>query len=327
MKNDANGSAGLDLRVQAFHGNAVSYSGYRAGQHPRTGPHPSDSQIIEDLQILERDFSLIRMYEASDYAERTVRLIHERGIALRVLAGSWLHAEMNNPECPWWSAAYGADGLSAAALAANRDENARELDRAISLADRYPDIVAAINVGNEALVGWTDHRVSWEAMERYIQRAQAATRVPVSTADNWVPWSSPEGATLATLADFVMMHTYPVWERKPIGEGLSYTIENVEAVRRAIPPGKVIAIGECGWPSLVTVGAAEHLPGAGSEENQARYYGELGQWLRENNMTAFFFEAFDEPWKGGNDPHETEKHWGLYREDRTPKLALRQRTE
>jgi len=34
---------------------------------------------------------------------------------------------------------------------------------------------------------------------------------------------------------------------------------------------------------------------------------------------VFFFEAFDEPWKGSKDPDEPEKHWGIYYENRTPK--------
>ena len=34
------------------------------------------------------------------------------------------------------------------------------------------------------------------------------------------------------------------------------------------------------------------------------------------------FEAFDEPWKGGNNPLEAEKNWGIFKVDRTPKLVL-----
>ncbi|TFG39021.1 MAG: glycosyl hydrolase, partial [Chromatiales bacterium] len=39
----------------------------------------------------------------------------------------------------------------------------------------------------------------------------------------------------------------------------------------------------------------------------------------------FFFEAFDEPWKGSEfDPLGAEKHWGLFNVDRTPKQAARE---
>ena len=37
----------------------------------------------------------------------------------------------------------------------------------------------------------------------------------------------------------------------------------------------------------------------------------------------FFFEAFDEPWKGDpNFPLGAEKHWGLFKVDRTPKQVV-----
>ena len=35
-------------------------------------------------------------------------------------------------------------------------------------------------------------------------------------------------------------------------------------------------------------------------------------------MTTFYFEAFDEPWKGVG----TEGHWGLFSVDRKAKLAM-----
>ena len=61
-----------------------------------------------------------------------------------------------------------------------------------------------------------------------------------------------------------------------------------------------------------------------NEENQVRYYRELEDWATENNMTIFFFEAFDEPWKGNpNDPLGAEKHCGLFYVDRTPNLVMR----
>jgi exo-beta-1,3-glucanase (GH17 family) len=38
---------------------------------------------------------------------------------------------------------------------------------------------------------------------------------------------------------------------------------------------------------------------------------------------SFYFEAFDEKWKGGDDQPGgiAEKNWGIYNSDRTPKMA------
>jgi exo-beta-1,3-glucanase (GH17 family) len=38
---------------------------------------------------------------------------------------------------------------------------------------------------------------------------------------------------------------------------------------------------------------------------------------------VFFFEAFNENWKGGAHPAEVEKHWGVFFENRSPKAAIR----
>ncbi len=54
----------------------------------------------------------------------------------------------------------------------------------------------------------------------------------------------------------------------------------------------------------------------------------MSRWARTANTTVFFFEAFDEPWKGDErDPLGAEKHWGLFNVDRTPKQVMRNTAE
>ena len=59
---------------------------------------------------------------------------------------------------------------------------------------------------------------------------------------------------------------------------------------------------------------------------QKIYYQQLSLWCEEDCILTFIFEAFDEPWKGSDDPDEPEKHWGLYYKNRSPKLALKKKT-
>jgi len=59
-----------------------------------------------------------------------------------------------------------------------------------------------------------------------------------------------------------------------------------------------------------------------SDALQAEYYQQLLNWTNSEKILTFVFEAFDEPWKGSDDPQEPEKHWGLFYVDRTPKLVL-----
>jgi exo-beta-1,3-glucanase (GH17 family) len=64
-----------------------------------------------------------------------------------------------------------------------------------------------------------------------------------------------------------------------------------------------------------------------NEENQKIYYEDLMEWSFKNNVLTFFFEAFDEQWKGSPDPLEPEKHWGVFKADRTPKLVFAESTK
>ena len=295
---------------------AVAYSGFREGQHPDRGDgavNPSREEVLEDLQILlAHDLRLIRMYDSGPNTRDTLEIIREHDLPMRVLLGIWLDAEFSNHEgCPWLD-----EPIPAETLAANAVKNAAEIERGIGLANEFKDIIVAVNVGNEALVDWNDHMVPLERVIAYVRQVKAAIEQPVTVADNY-EWWIRDGAPLAAELDFLGVHTYPVWEGKTIDEGLAYTLENVEGVRQALP-GKPLAILEAGWATL----ASEFGERAG-EAQQARYYEELKGWAAAEGITVFFFEAFDEPWKGdpGN-PLGAEKHWGLWNVDRTPKQVM-----
>jgi exo-beta-1,3-glucanase (GH17 family) len=297
---------------------AVAYSGFREGQHPDRGDgavNPSRSEILEDLEILvDHDFRLIRLYDAGENSRATLELIREHRLPMKVMQGIWLSAELSNHEgCPWLD-----EPIPDEVLAANILANQEELRRGIALAQQFPDIIVAVNVGNEALVSWTDHLVPLENVIRYVREVKAEIEQPVTVAENYEWWIS-DGAPLAAEVDFLGVHTYPVWEGKAIDEGLSYTKENVAGVAAALPDSP-IAILEAGWATI-----AEEFGERAGEREQARYFRELTEWARARGMTIFFFAAFDEPWKGN--PERTldaEKHWGLFKVDRTPKYLFRQ---
>jgi len=296
---------------------AICYSGFREGQHPDRGEgavNPSRAEITEDLRLLvDEDFRLLRMYDSGENSALTLEIIKEEKLPLQMLLGVWLSAELSNHEgCAWLT-----EPIPEAELAANKIANQQQVDQAIALAKAYPEIVAAINVGNEALVGWTDHLVSVEAVIAYVRQVKTAVATPVTKAENY-EWWIQQGAELAAELDFVGVHTYPVWENRAIDEGMSDTIENMEAVQAALPDA-TLAILEAGWATT----ASEFGERAG-EAQQVRYYQELKAWAEKNKVTTFFFSAFDEPWKGNPaDPLGAEKHWGIFFVDRSPKAVLR----
>ena len=294
----------------------MAYSGFRKGQHPDRGSganNPSREEILEDLQILvDHDFTLVRMYDVGENTVDTLEVIAEHKLPIKVLLGIWLRAEISNHEgCPWLD-----EPIPDEELAANKIRNQDEVDRGIELAEQFSDIIVAINVGNEALVEWNDHMVPLEQVIAYVRQVKEAVAQPVTVADNYEWWIA-DGAPLAAELDFIGVHTYPAWENKTIDEALAYTIENIEDVHAALPD-KPIVILEAGWATT-----ALEFPEQAREANQARYYTEVLEWATASNSTVFFFEAFDEPWKGNPDNVDgAEKHWGIFFVDRTPKLVM-----
>ena len=302
----------LDQVIRQNVGNAICYSGYREGQDPRQSIFPSYQEVREDLLLLADNWSLLRLYDPGQHAETTLQVIRDEGLAMRVMLGAGLAAEVSNPNCPW-----GAD-YSDETLAANSQRNSDEMDRLVALANRYADIVFSVSIGNEASVSWTDHMVPVESLVAYARRLKGAVSQPVTFCENYVPWTYKLGP-LAAEVDFISIHTYPVWEYRTIDDALEYSKQNYYSVVDHYPD-KPIVITEAGWTTASNGRGID--PWNASEELQARYCQELMAWTKEEEILAFIFEAFDEPWKGSPDPQEPEKHWGLFYVDRTPKPVV-----
>ena len=201
-------------------------------------------------------------------------------------------------------------------LAAKKIENSEEVDRLIKLANQYPDSVAAVAIGNEALVEWNDHMVPVESVISYVKKVKRSIKQPVTVADNY-DWWARFGKSLAEHLDFLSVHIYPVWEGKPVEEGRSFGGANMEAVRKALPAAKLV-ITEAGWATVASEFGERATQGA-----QARYSREMKSWAEKNHITTFFFEAFDEDWQGTpNNPKGAEKHWGIFDINRKPKKVM-----
>ena len=291
---------------------AICYSGFRDNQSPDTGVFPSESEILEDLLLLSGHWSALRVYACDVHTERVLRTIERERLPFKVMLGAYIGAEVNNPNCPWGGV------YEDATLVANKEANRAELDRAIAWANRYPDIVDVVSVGNEATVDWTDHLIEPETVKAYASDVRSQIKQPVTFCENYVPWLTSLEELAANL-DVISIHTYPVWEYKTLDEAMDYTRKNFEAVQ-ARYPGKQVIITEAGW---ATASNGRGIPPDNvGEILQREYLEQLLSWAEEQQILVYVFEAFDENWKGSDHPLEPEKHWGLYRADRSAKPAL-----
>lgn len=300
-----------DLNIER--GQAICYSGFRQGQHPG-GVYPTYGEVREDLLLLHNRWKFLRLYDCDQHAETVLKVIGREKLDFRVMLGAFIHAEMNNFNCPWGGGVYSEEQLKQ-----NRIRNRKQVVRLIELANQYPDLIFSLSAGNETCAEWTDHYVPEKTIVEFVRQIKKQTRQPVTFCENYVPWLY-KLEKLAREVDFISIHTYPVWEYKHISEALDYSKENYYSVVGKYP-GKPVVITEAGWATQSNGRGID--PENVNENFQKTYYELLMDWVMNENILTFFFEAFDEPWKGSPEPLEPEKHWGLFFNDRRPKMAVR----
>jgi len=293
-------------------GNAISYGPHRDGQRPG-GPAPSAAEIREDLGLMLPHWNLLRLYGATGVAETVLAAIRSDSLAMKVMLGVWIDVEEQRDE----------SGAVLEAFPEVAVVNGREVAAAIRLARAYPEIVIAVSVGNETQIHWSAHRSPLDILIGHVRSVRAGVSVPVTVADDYNFWNRPESRTLARELDFLTVHAHPLWNGLQLEEALPWLQEQLAAVQ-AVHPDRQLVLGETGWATTVHDEGeqAELIKGTAGEAEQKVFHDQVRAWAEAQRQTVFFFEAFDENWKGGPHPNEVEKHWGLFRADRTPKLAL-----
>jgi exo-beta-1,3-glucanase (GH17 family) len=117
-----------------------------------------------------------------------------------------------------------------------------------------------------------------------------------------------------------------MWNSQTLHDAVSWTEKTFNDIQ-ALHPSKQIVLGESGWAtsSISDNGDESLIIGEASEQAQAKFFKEYRAWLEANRITSYYFEAFDEKWKGGEDQEDgiAEKNWGVFRSDRKPKEAIK----
>jgi len=295
------------------HGNAICYSGFRKGQSPVTNVFPTYQEVKEDLLILEKDFDYIRMYHPSKHAETVLEVITNENLDLKVMVGIDLLGELNNPNCAW------GGNYSVEECASHIKHNQDSLFKLINLANKYEDIICSVSAGNESVPEWNENLVDPQRVLYFVKELKKYTNLPVTYCDNFYYWDN-KLTEVAEVVDFISIHTYPVWTGNKVANAFNVSVDEYNRVKKRYP-NKEIVITEAGWPT--NSNGSEIDKYSANEEHQILYVNQMKEWSEKNEVVVFYFEAFDEPWKGSSDQYEPEKHWGFYYEDRNPKKIKR----
>ncbi|MEA3026219.1 MAG: hypothetical protein QOF91_1504 [Alphaproteobacteria bacterium] len=254
----------------------VSYAPFRGAQSPldlSTKIEPA--QIEQDFALLSKVTDCVRTYSVDFGLDRVPEIAQRHG--LKVLLGLW--------------------------VSSHTDRTQYQISVGVALANRFPDVVRAVIIGNEALLRG---EVSPAMLAETIRGVKARVKMPVTYADVWEFWLRYR--ELANVVDFITIHILPYWEDDPVAALAA--ADHVDAIRKRVVanfPGQEIVIGEIGWPSAGRMREGA-LP---SPANQARVITDILTRGKQEHFRVNVIEAFDQPWKRALEG-TVGGHWGLF---------------
>lgn len=272
-------------QVQSWRGTmmGVAFNPMREHHNPEKAVYPTAAEISDDLALLKGKAYSVRTYSVMNGLGKLPELAAQYD--LNVAIGAWINADPVASQ--------------------------KEVDALIKISrEDYPNIVRTI-VGNESLLR---KELSVEQLIAYIRQVRQQTWRPVSTSETWDTWiAHPE---LVDEVDFIATHILPYWEGIPADDSLDYVFERYQQLRIAYPD-KPIVMTEVGWPSDgQPVGKA-----IASTANQAKFLRGFLNRAKQENLTYYVVEAFDQPWKQSLEG-SSGAYWGLFTADRQVKFSM-----
>jgi len=248
------------------------------------------------LLIIKNHWDAIRLYISDDNSENILKVITDNNIDLKVLLGIWISGK-------------------------TPIDNASQVDRAIALTNAYRNIVQAVSCGNEIFISpESDIYVSnKDEIAGYLNKIHDQTTAPVTIDDLYLVWLDPNYSDLVSLQDFLAIHIYGQSDNVSLEQTISFIDDKINMLK-TLYPQKQILITETGWTTSKNAGQFTPLTIA-DEVSQKQFYTQCQQWSNSSKMPIFYFEAFNERWKGAT-ATEAETNWGFYYANRTPKLVF-----
>ncbi len=332
---------------------AISYGGYRKNTR---NLQPTIPELKEDMKILAAmGIGILRTYNLQfSHASNILKAIKElkeedSSFEMYVMLGAWIDCQNAWTENPNHEEE-------------DADANLIEINKAVELANEYPNIVKIIAVGNEAMVHWAwSYYVQPSVILKWVNYLQnlkntdqLSKDVWITSSDNFASWGGGDKAyhnedlvNLIKSVDYVSMHTYAYhdthyspayWVNDTIEystdldkieaamlRAKKYAISQYDGVKSyldSLGVKKPIHIGESGWASVSKGLYGKDGSKATDEYKAALYYKHIRDWTNKDGMSCFYFEAFNEIWKDAQNPLGSENHFGLFTLEGKAKYAL-----
>ncbi len=290
---------------------AISYGGYR---DTTRSIQPTLEELREDMLILSAmGVRLIRTYNLQlAQAPNILKVISELKkedpeFEMYVMLGAWIDCKNA------WTDLEPDHSIESA-------ENAAEIARAVTLANKYPDIVKIIAVGNESMVKWaTSYYVQPDVILKWVKHLQglkASGELPkelwITSSDNFASWGGGDSEyhvealnQLIAEVDFISLHTYPMhdthynpvfWGVNEANEGLSDEAKIELAMKRSIAYAKEQFMGVKNYVNSLGIEKPLHIGETGwaSYDGDNRHYGIRGSRAADEYKEAIYYNLMRE---------------------------------
>ncbi len=334
---------------------AISYGGYRETTRDVV---PSVEEIKEDLRILDAiGIRMLRTYNTQQFphAERLLEAIsdmkeNDPRFEMYVMLGAWIDCKDAWTEAPDHSKEDIRANTAEINAAVRLANTYPEIVKIIAVGNEaMVHWAASYFVEPGIILKWVEHLQDLKANEGL------PSSLWITSSDNFASWGGgdssyhkPDLEKLVRAVDYISMHTYPFhdthynpdfWLVPPGEKNLSKEDQVQQAMQRAVDYArkqyyavkayvtglgieKEIHIGETGWATKDHYLYGEEGSGAADEYKQKLYYDSTRDWTEKENITCFFFQAIDEPWKDNQNPAGSENHFGLITVTGEAKLVL-----
>lgn len=334
---------------------AFSYGGYR---HNTRDIQPTIDEIKEDLKIISAmGVKLVRTYNTNDYpfAANLLKAIKElqqedSSFEMYVMLGTWIECEGAEKENPNHNEGNIEGNTGEIEAAVELTKTYPDIVKIIAVGNEamiqwavkyfvYPNVI----------LKWVN----------YLQDLKKAGELPadlwITSSDNFESWGggaknyhTEDLVELINAVDFISMHTYPFhdthynpsfWgvpeEERSLSDNeqidaamlraKNYAMmqyQNVADYVSGLGIEKPIHIGEIGWATTASSSYGKSGSKAADEYKQKLFYEHIREWTNNNNLSCFYFEAFDERWKDSGNPFGSENHFGLINLNGEAKFVL-----
>ena len=299
----------LKLSAEDILGNpdypAISFGAYR---EKSLDIEPTVEELKDDMKLLSAmGIKVIRNYkvhlpEATNILKAITELKKEDpGFEMYVMLGAWIDCKN-----AWTDKAPDHNIESEA--------NKPQIEKAVSLANEYPDIVKVIAVGNEAMVKWAaSYFVQPSVILKWVNHLQNLKKegklskdLWITSSDNFASWGGGDALyhtedlnKLIKSVDFISMHTYPMHDThyNPAFWGIpadEMKLSNLEKIDAAMLRAKNYAIsqyeGVKNYMESLGINKPIHIGETGWASNSNGLYGPKGSKACDEYKEALYYK-------------------------------------